>query len=50
MKLSPIHSNRLPQRPDPAILRIIRALARQAAREDHARKTGESVPDKVNGG
>jgi len=24
-----------PSRPDPAILRLVRALARQAAREDH---------------
>jgi len=31
----------LPQGPDPAILRIVRALARQAAREDHARETAE---------
>jgi hypothetical protein len=26
---------------DPAILRLARALARQAAREDHAREEGE---------
>jgi hypothetical protein len=28
----------LPQPPDPIIVRIVRALARQAAREDHARE------------
>jgi hypothetical protein len=49
MKLSPVHTKRLPQPPDPAILRIARALARQAAREDHARET-ESVPEQVNEG
>jgi hypothetical protein len=27
----------LPERPDPAILEIVRALARLAAREDHRR-------------
>jgi hypothetical protein len=31
----------LPTRPDPAILRLARALARQAAREDHAREIAE---------
>jgi hypothetical protein len=29
----------LPRAPDPVILRIVRALARQAAREDHARES-----------
>jgi hypothetical protein len=29
----------LPRAPDPVILRIVRALARQAAREDHAQET-----------
>ena len=28
-------------RPDPAIMRLARALARQAAREDHARESVE---------
>jgi hypothetical protein len=49
MKLSPIHTKRMAQPPDPAILRIMRALARQAAREDHARET-ESIPEQVNEG
>jgi hypothetical protein len=31
----------LPARPDPAILRLARALARQAAREDHVREVTE---------
>ncbi|MCW5727210.1 hypothetical protein [Parvibaculum sp.] len=30
------HPARLPSKPDPAILRLVRVLARQAAREDHA--------------
>jgi hypothetical protein len=35
------HPTYLPARPDPAILRLARALARQAAREDHAREMAE---------
>jgi hypothetical protein len=45
----PALTKRSPQAPEPTILRIVRALARQAAREDHARET-ESVPEQVNGG
>jgi hypothetical protein len=40
----PAHSRHpacLPGRPDPAILRLARALARQAAREDHEREMTE---------
>jgi hypothetical protein len=33
-----VAARRLPAEPDPAILRLARALARQAAREDHARE------------
>jgi hypothetical protein len=39
---SPPHGGAEPL--DPAILRIVRALARQAAREDHARETGQPIP------
>ena len=31
-------AHRLLREPDPAIIRLARALARQAAREDHARE------------
>jgi len=49
MTSHPALTKRSPQAPEPTILRIVRALARQAAREDHARET-ESVPEQVNGG
>jgi hypothetical protein len=35
----------LPRPPDPAILRIACALARQLAREDHARQTGQPIEE-----
>jgi hypothetical protein len=39
---NPLDSSKLlAARPDPAILRLARALARQAAREDHARELAE---------
>jgi hypothetical protein len=43
MRTSTLHGDRkcLSARPDPAILRLARALARQAAREDHAREMAE---------
>jgi hypothetical protein len=36
--ISAAASTILPTAPDPAILRLVRALARQAAREDHERE------------
>lgn len=45
MKRRPQEARPLPPAPDPAILRIARALARQAAREDHAREEAERQRD-----
>jgi hypothetical protein len=39
--LCEVYEPPLPSPPDPTIIRIIRALARQAAREDHAREIGD---------
>lgn len=39
---------RLPPPPDPAILRLVRVLARQAAREDHA-AAADAAKDKTDG-
>jgi hypothetical protein len=42
MKLSPAAAQTpLPRPTDPAILRLVRALARQAARDDHEQETKE---------
>lgn len=39
--MSPAAPKPLPREPDPAILELARAIARQLAREDHARATGQ---------
>jgi hypothetical protein len=43
--MSPASANPLPRPPDPAILRIARALARQLAREDHTQQTGRPIEE-----
>jgi len=44
-QMSTASAKPLPRPPDPAILRIACALARQQAREDHARQTGQAVEE-----